>query len=98
MLSNTKKFIFFSLPSGLGQTVPCPAHPPVGGEKNLVAAADWPKTLEHGRIRVETLIGPVMAFLELFNRHSSGFKDHMVHVIEVPVAGYDPIFAGILFV
>jgi len=62
-------------------------HPPVGGEENLVAAAEGPKTLEHGTIRVETLIGPVMALLELLQRHSSGFKDHIVHIIKVPVAG-----------
>ena len=63
-----------------------------------MAAANGPKTFEHGRIRVEALVGPVVAFLELLHRHSFWSKDHVVHVIEVPVAGDDSILPGILLV
>ena len=80
------------------QKVAGPAHPPVGRKKNLVAAAHGPKTFEHGRIGVEALVGPVVAFLKLLNRHSFGPKNHMVHIIEVPVAGENPVFPRILFV
>ena len=39
-----------------------------------------------------------MSFLELFHRHMKGLKDHVVHVVEVPVPGEDPILLCVLLI
>ena len=60
--------------------------------------AEWPETLDHGRIGIKSLVGPVMPLLELCDRHSFGPKDCVAHVVKFPVVGENPIFSAELFI
>ena len=63
-----------------------------------MAPRERQERLEHGRVRIEVAIGPVVPFLELFHSHSLGPKDHVAHIVEVPVTGEDPILLHVLFI
>ena len=59
------------------------------------ALAGMPEPVPDGTQRIELMVGPEEAFLELFRRHPFRAEHHVLPVVFRPIPIEDPAFAGI---